>query len=98
MITNLRVDLSDADRLTLGKMIYGKEVLASRKDVTNYVQGYLNAAIARETQTIPPPKFNGRMTYAELSQTYDDPHLEGKNISFIVGWNKAKFGQSFSNR
>ena len=91
MITNIRVELTDDERRVVGRLLHGKDVMATRKDVAMYVHGVLDCVTQAAELDITSP--TGKQDMGFLRDTHDDPALEGKPSSYIVGWNKVKFAK-----
>jgi len=95
MITHIRTELTDAERNRLSLLFYPdkRNRLASRAEVTDYVQGYLAYAVKASR---PPTKENaptGKTLLLELAVRERETckAVKGKSDSFIIGWCKVKY-------
>lgn len=98
MKTNVAIELSDDDRSLLANMIDGKVTkrLATRADIVRLCQLSIaglteqsNASVF-QTQAIDDPEAT---PYAHPWNTPDEEDqilLQGKEESYVYGWNKAK--------
>lgn len=89
MMTNIKIELTDEQRVRLQEQLTGKRKPITRKELTAFVDGVVEGALRAEALVDGRAATTGRsLTPADLSEvpTRYREKYEGKPDSFFIGW------------
>jgi len=95
MKVNLGVTLTDEERAVFNEAL-GEPKLASRKQVTAFLEDCLKGALAAAPKVVKAPTPVKISSGFSLMSDNRDPALDGKSMGYIIGWNKVKYREQLA--
>lgn len=87
MMTHIKIELTDDQRRHLQRQLTGKSAPITRKELTTFVDGIVQGALACEAvvDSPPVPHFTPSPDLTQIPQKYMDRHGE-QTPAFWAGW------------
>jgi len=94
MMTNIKIELTDEQRVHLQQQLTGKKRPLSRQELSSFVSGIIEGALKCEDMVVdkPTPCFTPSSTLDTIPPKYAEQYAgkpDAWRAGWLIGWNKV---------